>query len=218
MSVILKIISSISPQFPAYRFFADDFKNQASKDSLYVNLAQLAVKYISFLRIPGASVHLVLERQTGGKVTADERSRRRAATTNNGLDLIFSCKSHGSSSQGKELINQGSSFSQFDQSEIVKRILQLQPGILFLIPTLISIDFNACVCRGEADSGIVDIVEHIKAENPTAIAVVCSSDSDFLYMPEIGRDEMLPDLIDFMIVPQSKYEYLYLLTPTPCAE
>jgi hypothetical protein len=39
-----------------------------------------------------------------------------------------------------------------------------------------------------------------------------------LYMPEIGRDEMLPDLIDFMIVPQSKYEYLYLLTPTPCAD
>jgi hypothetical protein len=42
---------------------------------------------------------------------------------------------------------------------------------------LISVGFNAYVCRGEANSVIVDFVEQIKTDNPTAIALVCSSDS-----------------------------------------
>jgi hypothetical protein len=42
---------------------------------------------------------------------------------------------------------------------------------------LISVGFNAFVCRGEANSVIVDFVEQIKTDNPTAIALVCSSDS-----------------------------------------
>ena len=129
MSVIMRIMSSIHPRFPAYRFFADEFKDDAAKVALYNDLAQRAVKYMSFLLIPGAIIHLVLERQSGGKVTKDKRSRHRAKTISNGLDLIYSSTSHGHKSQGKELINQCSSFSQYDQAEILKCIIQLNPGI-----------------------------------------------------------------------------------------
>jgi hypothetical protein len=201
MSVIWRVISSIHPHFPAYRFFARDFGDQSSKEVLYEDLARKAIAYLEFLLVRGYHMHLVLERQTGTKVTAEERSRARAKAINHGLDLIHVCTSEGHANQGKELINKSISFSHFDQREITKRILQLKPGLSF---TNAFLGWSAYVCVGEADSGILDVIESIKTLDSCAIAVACSSDSDFLFMSEIGRNEESPDLVDFLVVPQFK--------------
>jgi hypothetical protein len=69
------------------------------------------------------------------------------------------------------------------------------------------LEWHAYVCIGEADSGILDLIESIKTLDSTALALVSSSDSDFLIMSEIGRDEESPDLVDFLVVPQFQYAF-----------
>jgi hypothetical protein len=141
MSVIWRIISSIHPHFPAYRFFAADFKDQSAKEKLCEELAGLSIDYLQFLEVSGWQVHLVLERQTGGKVTARHRSQQRSKALNHGLDLLHVCTSHGHASQGKELINRCSSFPQYEQAEITKHILRLKPGLL-----VTNVFRVACLC------------------------------------------------------------------------
>lgn len=203
MSVIWFIISSIHPNFPAYRFFADDFRDADKKNEFYDSLAAMTIQYLQFLFIPGNNVYLMLERQTGTKVTATTRNANKAKRINSGLDLLFCSTLHGHESQGKELINRSISFTWYDQAEIAKRILDQMPGISSsLSHHHPGTGFIAYVCIGEADSGILDVIEDIKSRDSTAMTLVCSSDSDYLFMPEAGRGEALSDLVDFVIVPQ----------------
>ena len=132
MSVVFRIISSISSEFPAFRLFADAFKNPTDKQRLYAMLAESVLSYLDFLFIKDATIHLVLERQTGGKVTKDTRAKASASNINKGLNFIYVSKTHSHKGIGKELINNSSSLSQYDQAMIAKEIKRLRPGILHL--------------------------------------------------------------------------------------
>ena len=138
MSVIYRIIGSIRNDFPVYRLFADNFKKPADKQALFASLAESALSYLEFLFTPKATIHLVLERQTGGKVTTDARAKARAAATNKGLGFIYMSGIHGHMSIGKELISKSSSLTQYDQAMIANEMQRQRPGILYSFKLTIS--------------------------------------------------------------------------------